>query len=97
MPRTWCDGWRRRSTAARQGAQGRAILIVGLAYKKNVDDMRESPSFKLIELLEARALSCDVHDPLVPVVPRTREQPAAFAGRKSVPLDGPRLPPSMWC
>ena len=70
-----------------RGLKGARVLIVGLAYKKNVDDTRESPSFKLMELLEARGAICDVHDPLVPVVPRTREH-AAFAGRKSVPLDG---------
>ncbi len=69
-----------------RGLKGARVLIVGLAYKKNVDDTRESPSFKLMELLEARGAICDVHDPLVPVVPRTREH-AAFAGRKSVPLD----------
>ena len=69
-----------------RGLKGARVLIVGLAYKKNVDDTRESPSFKLMELLEARGATCDVHDPLVPVVPRTREH-AAFAGRKSVPLD----------
>src|SRR6202047_1665776 len=45
-----------------------AILLVGLAYKKNVDDMRESPSLKLIELLEARGGSVDYHDPFIPVI-----------------------------
>ncbi|HJZ44972.1 MAG TPA: nucleotide sugar dehydrogenase [Hyphomicrobiaceae bacterium] len=69
-----------------RGLKGARVLIVGLAYKKNVDDTRESPSFKLMELLEGRGAACDVHDPLVPVVPRTREH-ASFAGRKSVALD----------
>jgi UDP-N-acetyl-D-glucosamine dehydrogenase len=71
---------------AGKGLNGARILILGLAYKKNVDDTRESPAFKLIELLEKRGAACDVHDPYVPVVPRSREHPD-MAGRKSVPLD----------
>ena len=63
-----------------------AILLVGLAYKKNVDDMRESPSLKLIELLEARGGSVDFHDPFIPVISKTREH-SALAGRRSVPLE----------
>ena len=71
---------------AGKGLNGARILILGLAYKKNVDDTRESPAFKLIELLEKRGAVCDVHDPYVPVVPRSREHPD-MAGRRSVPLD----------
>jgi UDP-N-acetyl-D-glucosamine dehydrogenase len=62
------------------------VLLIGVAYKKNVDDMRESPSLKLIELIEARGAEVDYHDPYIPVIPMTREH-AALAGRKSVPLD----------
>ena len=49
------------------------VLIVGLAYKKNVPDIRESPSLKLIELIEARGGRASYHDPHVPKVPSTRE------------------------
>ncbi len=59
------------------------ILIVGLAYKKNVADVRESPTFRLMELLEARGASVSFHDPHVAAIPPTREH-AAFTGR---PLD----------
>src|SRR5688500_7876447 len=62
------------------------VLILGLAYKKNVDDIRESPSFKLIELIEGRGARCDYHDPFVPTIPLTREH-AEVAGRRSVPLN----------
>ena len=62
------------------------VLLIGVAYKKNVDDMRESPSLKLIELIESRGAEVDYHDPYIPVIPMTREH-AALAGRKSVPLD----------
>jgi len=49
------------------------VLVIGLAYKKNVPDIRESPSLKLIELIEARGGRADYHDPHVPAVPSTRE------------------------
>lgn len=62
------------------------VLILGLAYKKNVSDIRESPSFKLLELLERRGATVSYHDPFVPVIPPTREH-SEFAGRHSVPLD----------
>ena len=39
---------------------------VGVAYKKNVEDIRESPAFKLIELLEERGAAADFYDPHVP-------------------------------
>ena len=59
---------------------------MGLAYKKNVDDLRESPSLKLIELLEEKGAKVDYHDPYIPDVPQTREH-GQLAGRKGVPLD----------
>src|SRR5215813_14257832 len=68
-----------------KGLTGARVLILGLAYKKNVEDMRESPSLKLIELMEARGASVDYHDPFVPMIPPTRDH-AALAGRLSVPL-----------
>ena len=68
-----------------KGLNGARILVVGLAYKKNVEDTRESPALKIIALLEARGASVDFHDPFVPVVPATRSH-AALAGRRSVDL-----------
>src|SRR5690606_20088069 len=62
------------------------VLVVGLAYKKNVPDIRESPSLKLIELILERKGTVDYHDPHVAEVPRTREY-MALMGRRSVPLD----------
>jgi UDP-N-acetyl-D-glucosamine dehydrogenase len=69
-----------------RGLKGAKILVIGLAYKKNVDDTRESPSLKLIELLEDQGAVCEVHDPFVPTIPRTREHPN-LAGRESVTLN----------
>jgi len=68
-----------------KSVKGAKILIVGLAYKKNVDDIRESPSFKLWSLFEAKGAKVDFHDPYRAVVPKTREYPQ-YAGLKSVPL-----------
>jgi UDP-N-acetyl-D-glucosamine dehydrogenase len=65
--------------------RGSRILIIGLAYKANVDDMRESPSLILIEKLEARGAKVEYNDPYVPIVPHTREHDH-LAGRKSQPI-----------
>lgn len=68
----------------RKGLNGSRILILGIAYKKNVDDMRESPALRLIELIEARGAITDFYDPFVAEIPQTREH-AALTGRKCVP------------
>lgn len=59
------------------------ILILGIAYKKNVEDTRESPAFTLIRLIEERGGKVDFYDPFVPVIPHMREH-AEMAGRKSI-------------
>ena len=69
----------------RKPINGSRILLLGLAYKPNVDDDRESPSYVLIEKLEDLGATVDYNDPFVPVIPRTREH-AEFAGRKSVEI-----------
>jgi UDP-N-acetyl-D-glucosamine dehydrogenase len=72
-------------------ALGRArVLVIGLAYKKNVSDIRESPSFKIMELIEKRGGTCDFSDPHVPVITPTREH-AEFNGRRSVDLTAAKL------
>ena len=53
--------------------KGSKVLVLGLAYKKDVDDVRESPSLILIELLQYRGAKVDYNDPHVPRMPRTRE------------------------
>lgn len=65
---------------------GSRILLFGIAYKKNVEDTRESPAFALIELIEKRGGIVDFYDPFVPVIPNTREH-ADMAGRKSIAFD----------
>jgi UDP-N-acetyl-D-glucosamine dehydrogenase len=63
--------------------KGSTILVLGLAYKANVDDERESPSYVLMELLAERGAEVAYYDPYVPVIKPTREHPQ-FTGRKSI-------------
>lgn len=65
-----------------KSVKGSRVMILGLAYKANVDDDRESPTYKLIEKLEALGAQVFYHDPFVPVIPMTREH-AVYAGRES--------------
>ncbi len=68
--------------------KGSKILLLGLAYKADVDDDRESPSYVLIEKLEAKGAKVEYHDPYVPVIRPSREH-SHLAGRKSVSIDSP--------
>jgi UDP-N-acetyl-D-glucosamine dehydrogenase len=52
---------------------GSKVLILGAAYKKDIDDMRESPSLKLIEIYREKGATVEYHDPLVPILPKTRK------------------------
>ncbi len=61
------------------------ILMIGIAYKSNVDDDRESPAYVLWDLLEQQGAEVHYHDPHVPVIRPSREH-AHFAGRSSVAL-----------
>lgn len=65
-----------------KSVRGSKILILGLAYKANVDDDRESPSYRLMELLEHKGARVFYNDPYVPVIRPSREYPH-YAGRKS--------------
>jgi len=63
--------------------KGSRLLIVGLAYKPNVDDERESPSYALMDLLNKRGAEVQYYDPYVPMIKPTREH-SHFAGKQSV-------------
>ncbi len=78
------------STRLGRALKGARALVVGVAYKKNVDDMRESPALKIMQILEARGAEVMFHDPFFPEIPMTREH-AALAGRRSTPLTPARL------
>ena len=59
------------------------MLVLGLAYKPNVDDERESPSYFLMEMMSSRGAKVAYYDPFVPVIRLTREH-AHWAGTKSI-------------
>ncbi len=69
--------------ANKKPLNGSKVLVVGLAYKPNVDDDRESPSYHLMELLRDRGVEVAYYDPHVPVIRPSREH-AHWAGTKSV-------------
>ena len=75
---------------AGKAVKGSRILILGLAYKPNVDDERESPSYRLLEKLKQRGAIVAYHDPHIPVIRPTREHPH-WAGTKSVPWTRPTI------
>jgi UDP-N-acetyl-D-glucosamine dehydrogenase len=66
-----------------KASKGARVLVVGIAYKKNVDDTRESPAFKIIELLEKRGAEVSFYDPIVAEIMPTREHPE-YGGRRSI-------------
>jgi len=66
--------------------KGSSILVLGLAYKPNVDDERESPSYFLMEMLTKRGATVTYYDPYVPIIRPTREH-AHWTGTKSVKWD----------
>jgi UDP-N-acetyl-D-glucosamine dehydrogenase len=61
------------------------VLILGVAYKKNVSDMRESPAMRLMALLQEAGATTAFHDPHVPEIPRMREY-SQFLGKQSLPM-----------
>jgi UDP-N-acetyl-D-glucosamine dehydrogenase len=71
------------SSRKRLSVNGARILMIGMAYKKNVDDTRESPALAIMRNLEKRGAEVEYFDPWVVEVPETREHPE-LARRKSV-------------
>lgn len=54
------------------GVKGAKVLLLGITYKRDIDDIRESPAFKIIELLIKRGALVDYNDPFIPSLPKTR-------------------------
>ncbi|MCP4594222.1 MAG: nucleotide sugar dehydrogenase [bacterium] len=67
----------------KKAINGSKILVLGLAYKKDIDDLRESPSIELIELLRERGAKVDYNDPYIPHTHKQREHDL---GMRSKPL-----------
>jgi UDP-N-acetyl-D-glucosamine dehydrogenase len=68
----------------KKSLKGSKILLLGVAYKKDVDDLRESPSLKLLELLTARGAKLDYNDPYFPALHKMRHYD--FSSMRSVEL-----------
>ena len=66
----------------KRAINGSKILVLGLAYKRDVDDLRESPSIELIEKLRARGAKVDYNDPYIPATPKQREHNLAMTSKK---------------
>jgi UDP-N-acetyl-D-glucosamine dehydrogenase len=66
MPRYWVQKVQDRLNDAGKAVKGSRVLILGVAYKKNVSDMRESPALDIIHLLEQKGAAVEYHDPHVP-------------------------------
>ncbi len=73
----------RALNSRRQALNGSRVLVIGVAYKPNVNDTRESPALRIIRLLEREGAQVAYHDPFVPALPRQ--------GLQSVPLDDATL------
>ena len=71
--------------ASSRGLNGASLLLVGVAYKKNVSDMRESPAMRLMQLLEEAGANVEYLDPHVPELPPMREY-GQFTARRSIEL-----------
>jgi len=62
--------------------KGAKVLVLGVAYKKDIDDVRESPAVKVVELLRQRGIRVCYHDPYVPVYPKGRKGDLGLSSRK---------------
>ena len=88
MPQRVVDGLvRALSDVSGQAVRRAKVLIVGLAYKKNINDIRESPALEILSRLRGLGADVTYHDPHCPEIPATREY-GALEGMRSVPLTG---------
>ena len=68
----------------KKSLNGSKLLVLGVAYKKDVDDLRESPTLKIMQLLQGRGAHVEYNDPYFPQLHRMRHY--NYEGMKSVPL-----------
>jgi UDP-N-acetyl-D-glucosamine dehydrogenase len=66
-----------------RGLRGSRVLVLGIGYKRNLEDLRESPALRLMEMIEACGGEARYFDPLVPVIPALPEHPG-LAGRRCI-------------
>jgi len=73
----------------RKSLKGAKLLVLGVAYKKDVDDLRESPTLKIMEILQKRGAEFDYNDPYFPHLHKMRHYD--YSHMKSVPLSAETL------
>jgi UDP-N-acetyl-D-glucosamine dehydrogenase len=83
MPRYVVDQTASALNQHKKALNGSKVLLIGLAYKPDVDDDRESPTYKLMDYFATVGSEVDYYDPYVPAVPKTREH-AQWEGKKSI-------------
>ena len=83
MPQYVIDQTLKALNSHQKPMNGSKVLVIGLAYKPNVDDMRESPTFKIFDLLKKYGAEVEYYDPHIPTIKPTREH-AEWTGTKSV-------------
>ena len=66
----------------RKSLKGSNVLVLGLAYKKDIDDLRESPSIELIELLREKGAKVDYNDPYIPKTHKQRKHDLKMTSKK---------------
>ena len=66
----------------KKSLKGSKVLVLGLAYKKDIDDLRESPSIELIELLRQKGAKVDYNDPYIPKTHKQRQHNLGMTSKK---------------
>ncbi len=82
MPKYVVSGTMEALNERKKSLNGSKVLLMGLAYKEDVDDMRESPTFELMDLIKAQGADVHYYDPHIPVISPTREH-ANWTGYES--------------
>jgi UDP-N-acetyl-D-glucosamine dehydrogenase len=85
MPQYVVDRLTEALNAERKAVCGSRVCVLGVAYKRDVDDARESPAFVIIELLQKRGAVVSYHDPHIPHLPRTRHFAVAMSSSPLTP------------
>ncbi|MCO6416057.1 nucleotide sugar dehydrogenase [Siccirubricoccus sp. KC 17139] len=92
MPHYVLDGLLRGLDESQgRGLRNSRILVLGVGYKPNLDDVRESPALRLMEMIEQRGGVAAYHDPLVPALPAELPEHPTLAGRRSMLLSDAAL------
>ena len=79
----------KRLNRHRKSLKGSKLLVLGVAYKKDVDDLRESPTLKIMEILQKRGAEFEYNDPYFPQLHKMRHYD--YSDMKSVPLNPQNL------